>query len=179
MTTLLIIGIIILMIWMNSSSNSKSAHSSNNSTTNTNTYTPSVSTKSNSQVSSQSQKISVSPTKISSSPDLKISLVDGEHRYFENHYVNGIQYTFGFPKANCLDKRVWIGIGKKEIERISHKEAMKRIGSQKYISKQTNYISPSFSSAKKTVGYCANCNKKLRRNIHKKHCTECYYNGYK
>jgi hypothetical protein len=73
--------------------------------------------------------ISTTPTKINSKPYLKANLVDGEYRYFENHFVNGVQYTFGFPKENCPDKRVWIGINKIEIERISYYEAMQRIKS--------------------------------------------------
>jgi hypothetical protein len=155
-----------------------------------------------------SKIISVSPKKISSSPDLKISLIDGEFRYFENHYVNGTQYSFGFPKDNCQDKRVWIGIGNEEIERISHYEAMRRIGKKNYISNQLNLIGSSskrvgycsvcnkklkgdiykekcyecYTTGKTTgkkVGYCENCDKKLRGNIHKKHCTECYHKGYR
>jgi 5-methylcytosine-specific restriction endonuclease McrA len=33
-------------------------------------------------------------------------------------------------------------------------------------------------STVKKVGYCSNCNKKLRGNIYKKYCTECYRKGY-
>jgi hypothetical protein len=180
MIVLLIIGILILIIWTNNSSSTNSTQYSTNTTTKTVTNTPPDYPISKSQVSTPSHTISVSPTKISSSPDLKISLIDGEHRYFENHYVNGKQYSFGFPKENCIDKRVWVGIGKIEIERISRSEAMRRIESKKYISNQTKNISSSSSASKKqSVGYCANCNKKLRGNIHKKHCTECYYNGYR
>ncbi len=74
--------------------------------------------------------ISVTPTTIKSNPDLKLSLIDGELRTFQNYYIGGVQYTYGFPKANCIDKRVWVGIGKKEVERISYKEAMRRINSK-------------------------------------------------
>lgn len=152
--------------------------------------------------------ISVSPTKISSNPDLKISLIDGEYRYFENHFVNGKQYSFGFPKENCTDRRVWVGIGKEEIERISKSEAIRRIGNKNYTPNQTKIIGSSNhevgycticnkklrgdiykkkcfecytnkTTTSQKVGYCANCNKKLRGNIYKKHCTECYHNGHR
>ena len=150
MITFVIIGIIVVriiyVIYLTISGGS---------TTNTKGYTPTVYTKPSkrikdeklsafyrelTQVNSPSQTISVSPTKISSNPNLKISLIDGEYRYFENHYVNGKQYSFGFPKDNCPDKRVWIGIGKKEIERISYSEAKKRIGNKDYIPSQTKSI---------------------------------------
>jgi hypothetical protein len=208
MTALIIIGIIIFVIWLYNSNSSSSSNYSNSSTQKAETYTPTVYSKPNTQVSSSSQTISVSPTKISSNPDLKISLIDGQYRYFENHYVNGKQYSFGFPKENCPDKRVWIGIGKEEIERISYSEAMRRIGSKNYISNQTKYLGSSSNDVgycsvcnkklrgdihkkkcyecytngttiNQKVGYCANCNKKLRGNIYKKHCTECYHNGHR
>ncbi len=160
------------------------------------------------QVSQLSKTISVSPIKISSSPDKKISLIDGEYRYFENHYVNGKQYSFGFPNENCPDKRVWVGIEKEEIERISHSEAMRRIGNKNYISNQIKFLGSSNNeighcsvcnkklrgdihkkkcyecytngaTKEQKVGYCANCNLKLRGNIYKKHCTKCYHNGYR
>lgn len=205
MTVLIILGIIIFIIWLN---NNNSSNYSSSSSTKTETYTPTVYNKHKTQISSPSQTISVSPTKISSNPDLKISLIDGQYRYFENHYVNGKQYSFGFPKENCLDKRVWVGIGKKEIERISHSEAMRRIGNKNYLSNETKYLSLNSNdigyctvcnkklrgnihkkkcyecytngiTTNKKVGHCSNCNKKLRGNIYKKHCTECYRNGYR
>jgi hypothetical protein len=208
MTALIIIGIIIFLIWANSGSSSSNTNYSSNPSTKTETYTPTVYNKPNTHVSSPSQIISVSPTKISSNPDLKISLIDGQYRYFENHFVNGKQYSFGFPKENCPDRRVWIGIGKEEIERISHSEAMRRIGNKNYISNQTKFLGSSNNevgycticnkklrgdiykkkcfecytngtTTSQKVGYCANCDKKLRGNIYKKHCTECYHNGYR
>lgn len=208
MTAVIIIGILIFVIWLYNSNSSSSSNYSNNSTTKTESYTPKIYNKPNTRVNSPSQTISVSPTKISSSPDLKISLIGGQYRYFENHYVNGKQYSFGFPKNNCPDKRVWIGIGKKEIERISYSEAMRRIGNKNYISNQTKFLGSSSShvgyctvcnkklrgdiykkkcyecytngtTKRQKVGYCVNCNKKLRGNIYKKHCTECYHKGYR
>lgn len=185
MTALIIIGIIIFLIWANSGSSSSNTNYSSNSSTKTETYTPTVYNKPKTQVSSPSQTISVSPTKISSNPDLKISLIDGQYRYFENHYVNGKQYSFGFPKENCTDRRVWVGIGKEEIERISYAEAMRRIGSKNYISNQTKYISSSSNSTKPKVGYCSNGlhihnpPKKLRGDTTKKYCFDCWQNGYR
>lgn len=183
MAIAIIIGIIILIIWAYSSNSSAGTNHSSNSVTKTETYTPTVYPKTNLQVSSQT--ISVSPTKISSSPDLKISLIDGEYRYFENHYVNGKQYSFGFPKGNCPDKRVWVGIGKEEIERISYSEAMRRIRTPNYISNQIKYLGSNSSSTKSKFGYCSNGlhihnpPKKLRGDITKKYCFDCWQKGYR
>lgn len=76
------------------------------------------------------KKISVTPSTIRSQPDLKLSLVDGQYRVFQNYIINGTQYTYGFPKDNCYDKRVWIGIGSEELERISYQEAVYRLKNQ-------------------------------------------------
>lgn len=71
----------------------------------------------------------VVPNKISvPTPKLRVSVVDGEYRIFENYIINGKEYTLGFPKSNCIDQRVWVGVGQEEIERISYKEALIRIG---------------------------------------------------
>lgn len=203
-----IIGIIIFVIWMSQSDSSSDSHYSSSASVERESYSPTVYNNSYTEVSSPPKAISVAPTRISSNPDLKISLIDGKYRYFQNHYVNGVQYTFGFPKENCPDKRVWIGIGQEEIERISYSEAMRRIGSKIYISNPTKHLDSGNDSfgycsvcdkklrgnrykkkcyecytngATKVhrVGYCENCNKKLRGNIYKKHCTECYHNGYR
>ena len=110
---LIMIGIFYGILDSVSSSNHSSTSSSYkatplyNSTTaikRTNQYTPS--------------SISVSPKSISSSPNIRLSLIDGQYRSFENHYVNGVQYTFGFPKYGCKDRRIWVGIDKMEIEQI-------------------------------------------------------------
>jgi hypothetical protein len=208
MTELIIIGIIIFVIWLFNSNSSSSSNYSNISTEKTENYISTVYDKPNTQVSSSPQAISVSPTRISSNPDLKVSLIDGQYRYFQNHYYNGKQYTFGFPKENCPDRRVWVGIEKEEIERISYSEAMRRIGSKNIMSNQTKYLNATSNdlgycavcnkklrgniykekcyecytngtTKVQKVGYCSNCGKKLRGNIHKKHCTECYHNGYR
>lgn len=76
------------------------------------------------------QTPSVSPTEISTSPNLTLSVVDGQYRVFQNYIVNGTQYTYGFPKRNCFDTRVWIGIGSQEIERITFDAARNRIRNQ-------------------------------------------------
>lgn len=179
MEIVVIIGIIIFIIWLFSGSSSKNTRSYSNRTTYIDTYKPTT-------ISSTplSTNISVIPKKIESNPDLKISLVDGEYRYFQNHYINGIQYTFGFPKYNCPDKRVWVGKGSLEVERISYYEAKRRIKNQNllaYTSKRLgspNFSRKSSSDSESKVGYCSNCNKKLRGNIYKKYCTECYHKGY-
>jgi hypothetical protein len=199
-----IISALFFILWLFNSDSSSSSSSS----TRTDTYTPIIYNEPTTQISSQPRTISVSPTKIGSNPDLKISLIDGQYRYFENHYVNGRQYTFGFPKENCPDKRVWVGIGNEEIERISLTEAKRRIENGYYSSGQTQRLSASTNDTgyctvcnkklrgniykkkcfecytrgtvvNKGVGYCSNCSKKLRGNIYKKHCTECYHNGHR
>ncbi len=222
MEVIIFIGIAMVLFWLYDINSSPSSNYSNTPINKSKINTPIIHQKITSKSSSPSQTISVTPSrsispsqtisvtpsKISSSPELKISLIDGQYRYFENHYVNGKQYSFGFPKDNCYDKRVWVGIGSNEIERISRSEAIKRNGNNEYITNKTKYIDSSSSRVgycsscnKKLqgniykekcyecytnkmpqvqkVGYCSNCNKKLRGNIFKKHCTECYYNGFR
>lgn len=123
-TTILII--IILLIWYFNSNSSKTSSSTTNKTAGS-AYKP---TSSSVQPVVKPKTISVTPTTIKSDPDLRFSLIDGELRTFQNYYIAGIQYTFGFPKDNCRDKRVWVGIGTKEVERISYEEALRRIGSK-------------------------------------------------
>lgn len=176
MTALVVIVLIIVfLIWTFSSDNS------NGSTRSTANYSPKVYTEPTPQFSSPRSTISVTPTAIKSTPKKRISLVDGEYRYFQNHYIDGIQYTFGFPKKNCPDRRVWVGIDSDEIERISYSEAMRRIKKKKYISGKTRYLGSRSSSTKRKVGYCSNptCRNKLRGNIYKKHCYKCWTDGHR
>ncbi len=49
----------------------------------------------------------------------KFNIVDGDYRTFENHYIDGKQVTFGWPKDYCTDQRVWIGIDSEEEKRIT------------------------------------------------------------
>lgn len=67
------------------------------------------------------------PISIDNNSTLVLNYADGQYRVFHNHYIGGIQYSFGFPKPNCYDQRVWVGIGKKEVERISIEEAKNRL----------------------------------------------------
>lgn len=134
---IIIIGVIIFLLWVfNNSSNSSSTSSSRSTTYKPpeTTYKPTIVPK---QPVAAPKTISVTPTTIKSDPDLKLSLIDGELRTFQNYYIGGIQYTFGFPKTNCRDKRVWVGIGMKEVERISQEEAMRRISSKSISSNNT------------------------------------------
>ena len=176
MTALVVIALIIIFLFwfFNSSDSSGSTRSTTN-------YSPRVYSEPTSQVSSPGTAISVTPTAIKSTPKKKISLVDGEYRYFQNHYINGMQYTFGFPKKNCFDRRVWVGIESVEIERISYSEAMRRIKKKKYISGKTRYLGSRSSSTKRKVGYCSNptCPNKLQGDIYKKHCYKCWKKGYR
>ena len=116
--------------------------------------------------------ISVSETSLSAKPTKRVSYIDGSYRFFENHYVNGIQYTFGFPQSHCTDKRVWVGIDKQELERISIAEARRRIRGGITIEYTNSYRQISTG-----YGFCSNCSKKLRGNRSKKHCFECWTNG--
>ncbi|WP_053976603.1 hypothetical protein [Mangrovimonas xylaniphaga] len=52
---------------------------------------------------------------------------NGRYRVFQEYVIDGKHYTYGFPKANCPDKRVWVGLGKQELERISIKETKRRL----------------------------------------------------
>lgn len=124
MVAVIVIGIIILIIWVYNS-NSSSSSSSTTTYKQTESYKAVIT-----KPSTPTKTISVSPKTITTNPDLKLSLIDGELRTFQNYYIGDVQYTFGFPKENCRDKRVWIGIGKKEVERISYDEAMNRINSK-------------------------------------------------
>ena len=73
-------------------------------------------------------KTTVFPSKkIHGNPNLVINSFEDEYRFFENYYIDGVKRTFGFPKPNCIDKRVWFGAGDREIERISYPEALQRI----------------------------------------------------
>jgi len=120
--------------------------------------------------------ISASPRSISSSPSIRLSLIDGQYRTFENHYVNGVQYTFGFPKYECKDRRVWVGIDKMEIERISMSEANRRIKQKNHVGYSNKIRSIGYSNS---YGYCNRCNKKLRGDRSKKNCYACWKSGYR
>lgn len=65
-------------------------------------------------------------------PNPRLSLIDGEYRFFQNYYIDDKQYTFGFPKENCSDTRVWIGLNGNEVERVSNNIAMQRIKTQSF-----------------------------------------------
>ncbi len=137
MTGLIIIGVIIFLYWILFSDRNRSTISRGPSSNNTTTTIhfpqptkpvvskPTVKTPETITVSPKT--ISVAPKTINSNPDSRLSLIGGEYRTFQNYYIGGVQYTFGFPNENCRDKRVWVGIGKEEVERISQDEAMRRI----------------------------------------------------
>jgi len=71
--------------------------------------------------------------KIQGNPNLVLNSFEGEYRFFENYYVDGVERTFGFPKPHCIDKRVWFGADTREIERLSHEEALQRINATSLI----------------------------------------------
>jgi len=60
------------------------------------------------------------------------------------------------------------------VERISESDAFERINNKSFIANQIKSI----DSDSNKIGYCTRCDKKLRRNIYKKVCTECYHKGY-
>ena len=167
------IGLVFFIILWNR--DTYTTNHSHQTTTNLNSYNLTVNQEANTIISAAPSRISVTPTTIKSNPDRRLSLVDGEYRYFQNHFVNGKQYTFGFPHESCKDKRVWVGLNKREVERISESEAMERINNKYYLANPIKSI----ESRNSQVGYCSNCNKKLRGNIYKNTCTECYHKGYK
>lgn len=123
-----------------------------------------------------------SPSKISVKPKLRYSFNEGYARDFHNYTMNdGTQYSFGFPQNNCPDQRVWVGkdVGnsKVEIARVSHSQAELMIRDR-----EVNLLShnkPIQISSYSTYGYCDNCGKKLRGNRSKKHCYECWSDGYR
>jgi hypothetical protein len=114
----------------------------------------------------------------SSRTSKRMSLIEGEYRNFVNYYINGTQYTFGWPSADCKDQRVWVGIDEEEIERISQSEAHRRTRGGRSIETTFNRGLIT-SSTQKRYGYCNRCSKKLRGNIAKSHCTACWNKYYK
>lgn len=111
-------------------------------------------------------------------PEKRMSLIEGEYRNFLNYYIKGRQYTFGWPTPSCRDQRVWVGIDEEEIERISESEAKRRISSGRSINTTINR-GLTTSNVTRRYGYCNRCSKKLRGNIAKSHCTECWNKYYK
>lgn len=161
---------------LNSTTHSTSNYSSTSSSYKVTPTYSSTTTSINRKSQYSPSSISVSPRSISSKPSIRLSLIDGQYRTFENHYVNGVQYTFGFPKHGCKDRRVWVGIDKMEIERISMAEANRRIKQKHYVGYSNNTKSIGYSSS---YGYCNRCNKKLRGNRSKKNCYACWKSGYR
>ena len=117
-------------------------------------------------------------TPSSRTPKKRMSLIEGEYRNFVNHYINGTQYTFGWPTPDCKDQRVWVGIDEEEIERISKSEAHRRTRGGRSINTTVNRCLTT-SSTMGRYGYCDRCSKKLRGNRAKSHCTECWNKYYK
>ena len=136
MSVILLIIVVAIFIWLISGTKSSSnkncgGYSSSSNYTTSSRYkrieTKPVETK---PTETTPKSISATPSIINTKPELKLSLIDGQYRVFQNYIVNGTQYTYGFPKDNCNDKRVWIGIGSQELERISYQEATYRLKNQ-------------------------------------------------
>ncbi|WMI68993.1 hypothetical protein [Mangrovimonas sp. YM274] len=73
-------------------------------------------------------KEEVSPKeKLGSKAVVTSGFENGRYRVFQEYVIDGKHYTYGFPKSNCPDKRVWVGLGKRELERISIKETKRRL----------------------------------------------------
>jgi hypothetical protein len=136
--------------------------------------------------------VSVTPRSISALPEKRISLVEGEHRVFQNVHINDQQYSFGFPKPACQDQRVWVGLNKKEVERISKSEAEKRLKGKNLTYEIKKLLSDDNRSSNKlpdkrspkakskeaqTTGFCNKCSKKLRGDTSKSLCHECWSKG--
>jgi len=141
------------------------------------------------------RSISVEPRSISALPEKRISIVDGEHRVFKNVHINGQQYSFGFPKPECKDQRVWVGLNEKEVERISKSQAENRLkgkdlgyaikkllrdsnhSSNKLLDKRSSKVNSRNKVKSREVhtkGYCKKCDKKLRGDTNKLLCHECW-----
>lgn len=134
----------IFLIWFlvmmaNSGSTSSSSYTSKSAPSSPSTITKSnvtVPTRSSAVVTRPTVRrvekpvsISVSPTSISAHPLERFSLIQGEYRTFQNYYIEGKQYSFGFPHRDCRDKRVWVGKQRIEVGRVSLDEAIRIIDS--------------------------------------------------
>jgi hypothetical protein len=146
-------------------------------------------------ISVEPRSISVEPRSISALPEKRISIVDGEHRVFQNVHINGQQYSFGFPKPECKDQRVWVGLNEKEVERISKSQAENRLkgkdlgyaikkllrdsnhSSNKLLDKRSSKVNSRNKVKSREVhtkGYCKKCDKKLIGDTSKPLCHECW-----
>ena len=95
--------------------------------------------------------ISVSPPAFGTtlpSTQKTFSLNNGQYRVFANYYIGGQQYTFGWPIPHCSDQRVWVGINGRETDRISEREAHRRI--------QQGSISAHSSERRSCLGHSTN-----------------------
>jgi hypothetical protein len=146
-------------------------------------------------ISVEPRSISVEPRSISALPEKRISIIDGEHRVFQNVHINGQQYSFGFPKPECKDQRVWVGLNEKEVERISKSQAENRLkgkdlgyaikkllrdsnhSSNKLLDKRSSKVNSRNKVKSREVhtkGYCKKCDKKLIGDTSKPLCHECW-----
>lgn len=105
----------------------------------------------------------------------RFNIVDGDYRTFENHFIGGQQITFGWPKSNCQDQRVWIGIDSDEEKRISKADAERlsagEISLRQIKSERSDYYLSNYNSTK---GYCIRCRSRIDQNTEKPFCYDCY-----
>jgi len=104
----------------------------------------------------------------------RFNIVDGDYRTFENHFINGKQITFGWPKDYCPDQRVWIGIDNEEEKRVTKNEA-ERLATGEITLRQIKSSSYQLSSNyQKSQGHCIRCSDRIDHNTDKPFCYSCF-----
>ena len=129
-----------------------------------------------------------------------VDIWEGEYRVFFNFFHQREKITFGFPKKGTRISDVYFKIDDEEQPRISIGEAKSYLtmGMRQILSPMVKGLESSHPHAKsigykypqgrqnkytkKTItksmqGYCSNCQKKLRGDITKKLCFECWKNS--
>lgn len=115
---------------------------------------------------------------VNSTLNLKMTVKDGDYRTFENYSYKGQQYTFGFPKSNCEDKRIWVGIDQEEIDRVTPDELRARIGgSLRELSSEARRIVenlPNDAPISQRYRNCKDCGERIEYEPYITRCKKCY-----
>jgi hypothetical protein len=109
-----------------------------------------------------------------------VQINEGEYYLFFNFYKNNEKITLGYPYKNSRRNDVYLEINN-EVRYVSFNEANKFLNSGikqllplhriKGITNTNNNILQNTN-----YGYCNNCGKKLRGDITKELCTDCWHN---
>ncbi len=113
-----------------------------------------------------------------------LEITEGEYYLFFNFYKNREQITLGYPYSNSPRNDVYLSVNGEEKGRLSYKE------SNKYLVDAIKNVLPLYkikglstvntkSIESQKIGFCNNCGKKLRGDITKDLCTECWKNKSK